>query len=41
MNVLIAASAILTLIALLYLGSTVRNLRRRRLLRAGGSATFC
>jgi len=41
MNVLIAASAILTLIALLYLGSTVRHLRRRRLLRAGGSATFC
>jgi hypothetical protein len=41
MNVLIAASAILTLIAILYLGSTVRHLRRRRLLRAGGSATFC
>jgi len=41
MNVLIAASAILTLIALLYLGSTIRHLRRRRLLRAGGSATFC
>ncbi len=41
MNVLIAASAILTLIAVLYLGSTIRNLRRRRLLRAGGSATFC
>jgi len=41
MNVLIAASAILTLIAVLYLGSTIRHLRRRRLLRAGGSATFC
>ena len=41
MNVLIAASAILTLIALLYLGSTIRHLRRRQLLRAGGSATFC
>ena len=41
MNVLIAASAILTLIALLYLASTVRHLRRRRLLRAGGSATAC
>ena len=41
MNVLIAASATLTLIALLYLGSTIRHLRRRRLLRAGGSATFC
>ncbi len=41
MNGLIALSAILTLIALLYLGSTVRHLRRRRLLRAGGSATFC
>jgi hypothetical protein len=41
MNGLIALSAILTLIALLYLGSTVRNLRRRRLLKAGGSATLC
>ena len=41
MNVLIAASVVFTLIALLYLASTVRNLRRRRLLRAGGSATFC
>lgn len=41
MNVLIAASAILTLVALLYFGSTIRHLRRRRLLRAGGSATFC
>jgi hypothetical protein len=41
MNVLIAASAILTLVAVLYLGSTIRHLRRRRLLRAGGSATFC
>lgn len=41
MNVFIAASAALTIIALLYLGSAVRNLRRRRLLRAGGSATAC
>ena len=41
MNVLIAASAILTLVAILYLVSTIRHLRRRRLLRAGGSATFC
>jgi len=41
MNVLIAASAILSLVAVLYLGSTIRHLRRRRLLRAGGSATFC
>lgn len=39
MNVLIAASAILTLIGLLYLGSMVRYMRRGRLLRAGGSAT--
>jgi hypothetical protein len=41
MNVFIAASAILTLIALLYLGVTVRHLRRRHLLRASGSATAC
>jgi hypothetical protein len=41
MNVFIAASAILTLIALLYLAKTVRNLQRRHLLRAGGSATAC
>jgi hypothetical protein len=41
MNVLIAASAILTLVAILYLVSTIRHLRRRRLLRAGGSVTFC
>jgi hypothetical protein len=41
MNVLVAASAILTLIALLFFGSTVRHTRRRRLLRAGGSATAC
>jgi hypothetical protein len=39
MNVFIAVSAILTLIALLYLGKTVGHLRRRHLLRAGGSAT--
>ena len=41
MNILIAAGAVLTLIALLFLRSTVRHLRRGRLLRAGGSATFC
>jgi hypothetical protein len=41
MNVFIAASAVLTLIALLYLGSTVRHLQRRHMLRAGGSATAC
>ncbi len=41
MNVLVAASAILTLIALIFLRSTVRHTRRGRLLRAGGSATFC
>lgn len=41
MNVFIAVSAVLTLIALLYLGATVRHLRRRHLLRAGGSATAC
>ncbi len=41
MNVLIAASAILTLIGVLYLVSTVRFIRRGRLLRAGGSATAC
>jgi len=41
MNVFIAVSAILTLIALLYLGKTVRHLQRRHLLRAGGSATAC
>ena len=41
MNVLVAASAILTLIGVLYLVSTVRFIRRGRLLRAGGSATAC
>jgi len=41
MNLFIAASAILALIALLFLGKTVRHLQRRRLLRAGGSATAC
>lgn len=39
MNVFIAASALLTLIALLFLFSTLRHIRRRRLLRAGRSAT--
>ena len=39
MNALIAASVILTLIAFLLLGSTIRHLRNGRLLRAGGSAT--
>lgn len=37
MNVLIAASAILTLVAVLFLGSTLRHTRRGRLLRASGS----
>jgi hypothetical protein len=41
MNVLIGASAILTLIAVLLLGSTVRHARSKRLLRASGSATLC
>ena len=41
MNVLIAASAILTLIGVLFLGSMVRHARHGRLLRAGGSATAC
>lgn len=41
MNLFIAVSAILALIALLYLGKTVGHLRRRHLLRAGGSATAC
>jgi hypothetical protein len=41
MNVLIAASAILTLAGVLFLGSMVRHARRGRLLRAGGSATAC
>lgn len=41
MNGLIAAGAILSLIALLYLGVTIRHLRRRRLIRAGGSAVMC
>ena len=41
MNVFIAVSAVLTLIALLYLGSTVRHLQRRHMLRASGSATAC
>jgi hypothetical protein len=37
MNVLIAVSAILTLVTLLFLGSTLRHARRGRLLRASGS----
>jgi hypothetical protein len=37
MNVLIAASAVLTLIAFLLFGSTLRHTRRGRLLRASGS----
>ncbi|MDH3339536.1 MAG: hypothetical protein OER22_10235 [Gammaproteobacteria bacterium] len=41
MNVLIAASALLSLIGLLFLVSMLRHLRRGRLLRAGGSATAC
>ena len=41
MNVIIAASAILTLMALIFLRSTVRSVRRGQLLKAGGSATFC
>jgi hypothetical protein len=41
MNVLIAASAILTLIALIFLRSSIQHVRRGRVLRAGGSAVFC
>ena len=41
MNVLIAISAILALVGLMFLGSMVRHVRRGRLLRAGGSATAC
>lgn len=41
MNGLIAGSAIFTLIALLFLRSTIRQTRRGRLLRATGSAAFC
>jgi hypothetical protein len=41
MNMLVAASAILTLIGVLFLASMVRHARRGRLLRAGGSATAC
>jgi len=40
-NALIAASAILTLIGVLFLGSMLHHFRRGRLLRAGGSATAC
>jgi len=41
MNGLIAIGAILSLVALLYLGATVRHLRHGRLLRAGTSAAMC
>ena len=41
MTVLIATSAIFTIIALLFLRATVRHSRRGRPLRAGGSAVFC
>lgn len=41
MTVLIATSAIFTIIALLFLRSTVQHTRRGRLFRAGGSAVFC
>ena len=41
MNALVAGSAILTLVTLLFLVSTIRHVRRGRVLRAGGSATFC
>ena len=41
MNVLVAASAILTFIGLLFLVSMLGHLRRGRVLRAGGSATAC
>jgi hypothetical protein len=41
MNGLIAIGAILSLIALVFFGSMIRHLRRRRLLRAGGSAAMC
>jgi len=41
MNMLVAASTILTLAGVLFLGSMVRHARRGRLLRAGGSATAC
>jgi len=41
MNVFIAASALLTLIAILFLWATLRHLGRRHFLRAGRSATAC
>ena len=41
MTVLIATSAIFTIIALLFLRSTVQHTRRGRLFRAGGSAVCC
>lgn len=41
MNGLVAIGTILSLLALLYFGFMLRNLRRGRLLRAGGSATLC
>ena len=40
MTVLIAAIAVFTLLALLFLGATLRHTRRGRLLRAGGSFVF-
>jgi hypothetical protein len=39
MNVLVAASAILTLVGVLFLASMLRHVRRGRVLKAGGSAT--
>ena len=41
MNVFIAVSAILALVAVLYLGATLRHLASRNFLRAGGTATAC
>ena len=41
MNVFIAGSVILALIAILFLGSTLKHLGRRHFLRAGRSATAC
>lgn len=39
MNGLIAISAVFTLVALLLLGNSIKQIRRRRLLRASGAAT--
>jgi hypothetical protein len=41
MPVLIAVAAVFTIIALLFLRSMVKNMRRGRVLRATGSAAFC